>query len=179
MGVNHLLKYGLYGDKAVDYQFFDKLPVLLAVSLPGCVVSSSEPVAWTWQVSQPPALGKTVQIKATFRLREIYTYAANNVTAKLILPEGIEKISGDTEWHGDLDHSTPHTLSVVVKAIRTGRFVISTEARFQNGLSYYVNPSHLYVIVTETGATTSTNQWPPSPAGRVPIYPPASPPKYK
>jgi len=145
------------------------LLVLLATSLPGCGGSApSLPIKAQLSFSEPPILGKTVQLTATFNVRESYNRDAYNVTARIILPEGFEKIGGDLEWQGDFIRGNTYTLNATVKAVKTGDWKIEARADFSPGEGSYLGGSTvLYVSVSETGATVRSR--PPDIGCRGPV----------
>jgi hypothetical protein len=140
----------------------------LVTLLPGCGGGKpSEPINAQLSFSEPPILGKTVQVTATFNL-EIDYQDAPNITARIILPEGFEKIDGDLEWQGDFIRGNTYTLSARIKAIKTGTWKIAAQASSgkSDGMGGY---RELWVKVSETGATISDN--PPISKGRQPLVP--------
>jgi hypothetical protein len=128
------------------------LLVLLATSLPGCGGSApSLPIKAKLSFSEPPVLGKPVQLTATFDLMIDYP-KASDITTRIVLPEGFEKVDGDLEWQGDIIRGNTSTLNATVKAVKTGDWKI--EARASSGKSDGMGGyAVLYVSVSETGAT--------------------------
>lgn len=134
------------------------LLVLLATSLPACGGSEPSPeIEAQLAFSEAPILGKPVPLTATFNLVEVYWQdVAHDVTARIILPEGLEKIEGDLEWQGDFIRGNTYTLNVTVKAVKTGDWVIEARADFSPREGSYLGGSTvLYVSVSETSATVS------------------------
>ena len=148
------------------------LLALLATSLPGCGGDAPLPeIAARLSFSEPPILGKPVQLTATFDPAEIYSDVAHDVTARIILPEGLEKVDGDLEWQGDIIRGTTSTLNATVKSVKTGdwKIVALASSGKSDGLS---GSTAIYVSVSETGATVRSR---PSGGGcRGPIVPTAT-----
>ncbi len=79
--------------------------VLLATAVAGCRGSGGNRfrIATRLSFSEPPALGKRVEITATFKLRDTYPQSvAAAVTTRIYLPEGLETVDGNLESKGDL-----------------------------------------------------------------------------
>lgn len=133
------------------------LLALLLTLLPGCWGGApSLPIEARLSFSEPPILGKPVEVTATFNLIEIYEDVARDVTARIILPEGFELVSGGVEWYGDFFPGDSYTLDATVKSVKTGDWKIEARAEFSPGEgSYLVGSTVLYVSVSETGATVS------------------------
>jgi hypothetical protein len=146
------------------------LLVLLATSLPACGVPPLPEIEARLSFSEPPILGKPVQLTATFDPAEIYTDVAHDVTASIILPEGFEKVAGDLEWQGDFIRDNTYTLSATVKSIKAGDWKIEAKALYYPREGECLGGSTvIYVSVSETGATVRSR---PSGGGcRGPIGP--------
>jgi hypothetical protein len=149
------------------------LSVLLAALLPGCLEDEHfAPLKVQLSFSESPALGKTVEVTASFRIEEWYKEDAHDVTAEIILPEGFERVDGDLTWEGDFMHGKTYTVTATVKAIMIGDWEITARALFSPTASSVQGGSTvLYVTVTEDGATVRDR-----PPKRVPSPKLTSPP---
>lgn len=142
--------------KIISVKSVVKLALLLALLvalLPGCWGGApSLPIKVKLSFSEPPILGKPVQLTATFNLMIDYEDALNTTT-RIILPEGFEKVDGDLEWQGDIIRGNTYALSATVKAVKTGDWKIEARAYFspREG-SYSGGYTVIYVSVSETGA---------------------------
>jgi hypothetical protein len=144
------------------------LLLFLAALLPGCGGGKpSEPINAQLSFSEPPILDKTVQVTATFNL-EIDYQDAYNITTRIILSEGFERVDGDLEWKGDIIRGNTYTLNARIKAIKTGTWKIAAQAFSgrSDGMGGY---RELWVTVTENSATISDT--PPTSEGRQPLVP--------
>jgi hypothetical protein len=56
---------------------------------------SSSPLQANLSFVEPPGLNKVVQVTAVFSLHKDFKYDLHDVTARIILPEGIEKVDGE------------------------------------------------------------------------------------
>ncbi len=124
-----------------------------------------------------PMLGQPVQVRAVFVLQEHYKYA-QNVTACIVLPDGIEPDSSSKlEWQGDMVPGTSYEISATIKAVKTGDWRIEARAFFYpNQYDCLGGTAYLYALVYEDHATVS--DWPTRPTG-LPMGVPTSPPTEK
>ncbi len=155
--------------------------VLLGISFQGCRGNNApaSPIVAELLFSEPPKLGETVQLTATFRLRESSKSAARNVTASILLPDGFEKVDGTLEWKGDMNPGAVQVLTARVRATRIGDYEFTARARFKpNETDLLGGTAVKYVTVTTTGATVGDTfpvkgAW--APAVQVTPLPPPSP----
>jgi hypothetical protein len=132
--------------------------VMLIVSLPGCFGSgsSSKIIQVEFRSSGSPDLNKPIELTAKFTLFKGYPSDAHNVSAKIILPAGFEKVDGDLEWQGDIIQGTPKTMQAIVKAIKTGDWEIIAQAFFDPSPNQHLGDStRLYASVSESGGQIS------------------------
>ncbi|MDD4652165.1 MAG: hypothetical protein PHQ34_08030 [Methanothrix sp.] len=73
-----------------------------------------------------PTINSTVELN--FAIETILD--APNTTVKIILPDEIELISGESVWNGDLQKGKIVNLTVLIKPVESGEFVLS--ARVEN-----------------------------------------------
>jgi hypothetical protein len=132
------------------------LPLLVLVtSIPGCT-SSSSPLQASLSFSGPPDLNKLVQVTAVFSLLKDFKYDLHDVTAEIILPEGIEKVEGELVWQGDIAYGTTHSLTAKVRSIKTGEYIVEARSDCRPSENqYYVGNAKLYISVTEDGTVVS------------------------
>lgn len=125
--------------------------------------------------SEPPLLGKPVQVIANFSLREGYKQDATNTTAEILLERGFELVDGSLNWNGALMRGESVELSVIVKAIKTGETKIQARAfaYSEDGTIYTHGYADRYAYVSEDNADIS--DIPLKPEG-VPSPEPAEPP---
>lgn len=148
---------------------FDQVPTVRPEERPTPPPASkpSSQIDAKLSMSEPPILGKPVQLTFTFKLREGYKWDAPNTTASITLPDGFELVSGELEWHGDITlGAAPVQMQVTVKAIRTGMWEIKAGAFFSLSKGDILGGSAvLYAIISQEGATVSD---------RVPLSPPTT-----
>jgi hypothetical protein len=154
--------------------------ILFTTLFTGCNVSGSPSgdVNIHLSFTDPPILNRPVQLTATFSLVEDYLQPnATNVFARIILPEGFEKTSGDLEWRGDFIRGKEYNLIAVVKAVKTGNWEVAAQADFspREG-SYPGGIKILYVSVSEQNATISEAR--PNPKSVFTAAPGSPPPGY-
>lgn len=102
-------------------------------------------------ISQPPGLNQTANITC-FISSQI---DAPNVTANIILPEGIDVVSGSTLWYGDINGSQVE-FSVMIKPVTTGNFTIECVATStMDDNSSFGDRDFLYLSVSENNTTVS------------------------
>jgi hypothetical protein len=112
--------------------------LLLSLSmLPGCehrlVWSNSHfsealtPAKTTLKFSALPILNREVRLTTTFYLRPEWEII-HGVTARIILPEGFELVSGDVELEGNFIGGNSYSIQADIKAIKTGEWMIGALA---------------------------------------------------
>jgi hypothetical protein len=123
--------------------------IFVTVFVSGCggPGAASEPIQVRLSFSESPTLNKPVQLTANYSIHPSYKHDAHNVTAKIILPEGFEKVSGDLEWQGDIIQGAPLSLNATVKSIKTGDWDISATSLFYVYQQGYGGVTHIYVTV--------------------------------
>jgi hypothetical protein len=130
---------------------------MLLIVIPGC--DATIPLQASLSFSEPPVLNKIVQVTAVFSIFKDFKYDLHDVTAKVILPEGIEKVDGELEWKGDIAYGTTHSLTAKVRSIQTGEYVVEARAYcVPSKIENYVGDAILYISVTENGAVVSDRQ---------------------
>jgi len=101
--------------------------------------------------SEPPVLGKPVEVLATFTIREGYNKDTTNSWARISLDEGFELVDGNLEWKGDLLHGSSVEIKATVRAIKTGERKISAKAKAPITSGF----TELYAYVSEDSAEVS------------------------
>jgi hypothetical protein len=140
------------------------LVLVLLMGSSGCQGVPAHDITVKLSFSEPPVLEKTVELTATFRVIE-GARDAHNVTARIILPDGLEKVSGDLEWNGDMLRDNVYTVSALVKTIKTGVWEVTANAFFHPSAdSSFGGSRTIYVSVSESGATVS-DYYPSGPNG--------------
>jgi predicted secreted protein len=105
------------------------LLVFLLVLLPGCGGGGESPLPIKINLftSEPPTLGRTVEVTAYFYLETDYQ-DVHDITVRIILPEGFEKTSGDLEWKGDILRGQNYFFGASAKVTKTGKWEIVARA---------------------------------------------------
>ena len=107
------------------------LAVLMLISIfaSGCVqkptsgTASSFPISVGLDISRAPALGETAELTFTMTsLRDRHTFP--NFSGEIILPEGLEYVSGNLSWEGDLLANQTVQFKAIVKAVKTGEWFV-------------------------------------------------------
>jgi hypothetical protein len=144
---------------------------LLISFLPGCKGGGAPafPIEVQFSFSEPPVLGKPVQVTATFNLIEGYfKKTVNNVDAQIVLSEGFQLVDGTLEWEGDFVLDQTYQIFATVKSVKTGTWKIGAQALFSPGEGAIDGGAKaLYVTVTENSASISDR--PPSGPSKPPV----------
>ena len=100
------------------------------------------------EISKAPTLNENAEL--TFTITTIRD--ASNVSAKFILPEGFEFVSGNLNWNGELKENQPMQLKATIKAVKTGEWTIIGAVSGAN--------DYLYITVNENSASISEKPYP-------------------
>ena len=147
----------------------------VAVSSPACTKSSgapSNPVNLDLTLSKAPKLGESAELTCTVTLKT--GDPADNLEIEITLPEGIERVSGDLSWTGDVPeggtrkkenwgNKTPLKVEInaVVKAVKAGDWVIDAQAGYSPGeASWHGGIDHIYLQVAADSAQMSKTPFP-------------------
>jgi len=124
---------------------------------------ASTPLQITLSLARTPQLGAEVDATLTIRTAR----AVPQVTATLMLPEGVTVISGETTWQGDLDAEQSVTLQSRLRFTTGGNLELSGHTRheFENG-DVWADLATIYLNLPEPDQT---------PAAGTPTPPPAVP----
>jgi|GEM_PF-1999388 hypothetical protein len=127
--------------------------------------SPSSSVNMELSLSQAPKLGESAELTCTVNLKK----PADNVTIEIDLPEGIERLSGDLNWFGDIPSGGTRNaanwedqvdkkveLKASVKAIKTGEWVIQARAWYSLGPGFVrADAKYIFLNVTTDSAEMS------------------------
>jgi hypothetical protein len=162
--------------KTISLKLLTTLALLLALVVtlvPGCRGggAASMPIEVKLSFSEPPMLGKPVQVTATFSLvRDYFRETVNDVDARIIFSEGFELVDGTLGWKGDFVRGQTYTISARIKSIKMGTWEIGAKA-WSNSAGA-VGYKTWYVTVTEKRATVDDRP----PPGTITPPRPTSPP---
>jgi hypothetical protein len=138
--------------------------IFLIVLMPGCNGSSSSslPIKVALSFSDLPVLNRPVQITATFtkngsEIKKII----HDVTYSIKLPDGLEKVSGNTEIIDDFNPDSGFVMIATVKSVKTGDWDIEARADYYTQSSHLGGNTHIYVSIKDGNASISDR----------PIYP--------
>jgi len=136
------------------------------VGIGGCTGSTNmpaNPVKVDLSISNAPALGETAELTCTITSH----YDAPNVTAQIILDDGLELVAGGLGWKGDIAIDTPVQFKVTIKSIKIGDWIIQAKAGYSpHEGAYDMGHDGLYISVSQDSATVSDRR--PSPESEVP-----------
>jgi hypothetical protein len=108
-------------------------------------------------MSRAPALGETAALSLTITS----AVEATNVTVKIVLPEGLQLVEGELEWHGSIAPGGRAQLTAIVRATLEGDCRIYGEARnyFSHNSWFGANDS-IFLSISRNGGQfiTSTEQ---------------------
>ena len=71
-------------------------------------------------------------------VKMLSTCDANNVTAEILLPQGISVVSGSLKWQGDLKANVSSSFCTTIKIIEVGNWTVSARVR------WYFTPDSWY-----------------------------------
>ncbi len=122
----------------------------------------SQPIIVNLSISEPPTLGKEVQVNATYSMLKEYPLdIADNIDARIILPDGFTLIQGNLANKRPISKSNPITLNATIIANKTGDWEIEARSDYvPSEGSYYVGLANLYIRITDTDATVSKTPFP-------------------
>jgi DNA-binding transcriptional ArsR family regulator len=93
------------------------------------------------------SMNKTAELTITITSNTNKVFS--NVTAGVILPNGIELVSGNMNWSGDIPPNGTIRLNAIIKATKSGDFVIKAYAKgIMDGTQYYTE-NKLNILLTE------------------------------
>ena len=107
--------------------------------------------------SEPPVLGKPVEVLATFAIREGYKKDATNTVAQIVLDNGFDLIDGELKWKGDLLRGSSVEIKATIKAIKIGERLVKAGALAysDDGKAYTGGGTELYAYVSKDSAEVS------------------------
>lgn len=126
------MKYGNLGKGRFGLRRFDRMNgVLMAVGLMtaimagGCIEEGRQEslnfgTSAYLTIDKAPALNQTAELTLTISAVRNFS----NITAKIILPEGLELVSGNLVWHGALIENKTQSIHAKVKAVKIGTWTI-------------------------------------------------------
>ena len=119
------------------------------------------PAKTTIIFSESPLLNKVVQVTALFEMGDDAN-SRPDVTASIIVSEGIEVVGGNTEWHGDFVRGNTYMLQASIKVVETGKSNIVAQATivFQDQPDYGIGGLQIYITVSENEARISDRIYP-------------------
>jgi hypothetical protein len=130
----------------------------------------SSPLSVDLTMERAPRLNETVVVTCTVKS---LGYDAPDTTASINLPEGVVLVSGNIDWHGDLNADIPIEFSAVIKFTEEGKWIISAVANHVFSETRWWR-DHGYVMLTvnrESGKFGWDDQ-PGNPAVRDTTYQP-------
>jgi hypothetical protein len=113
------------------------------------------PIGVNLSISNAPALNETAELTCTLTS----SIDTPNTTAQIMLPEGLELVSGNLSWHGDIPPDGEESFSVVIKSVKTGNWTIEARVRHPISDGWYVDSGYLYISVSEDTALISKTPW--------------------
>lgn len=102
--------------------------VIVVLGMPGCRIHQNDevsmlPIKIELSLSKIPNIGETVEIYATISsVRDI-----ENTSARITLPSGIQFVSGNLTWEGDVIADTPIVFTAKIKVLEDGNWIIKGE----------------------------------------------------
>lgn len=142
--------------------------ILISIFASGCVQKPTGggaprvPISVGLDISRAPALGETAEL--TFTMTSLYRYTFSNFSGEIVLPEGLEYVSGNLSWEGDLLPNQTVQFKALVKAVKTGEWFVY--GRPAGGYS-----DQIVLLISESGTQMSKNPFPKARKPEVPSRP--------
>ena len=132
------------------------ISLVLLVSLAGIGGCSgkgntSVPMEVNLSLSYVPALNKTAELTCTITS----SIDAPNTTAQITLPAGLELVSGNLSWHGDIVANGQESFSVVIESVEIGNWTIEASARYPVPGGWNGDEDRLYILVYDESPPAS------------------------
>lgn len=140
---------------------------LLALLAVACTQASS-PIRAKLEMEGKPALGEPFTLTLVLDRHANYPMPIDNVHAGINVPDGIEVLSGATDWQlARLENDKEYTFSTSIRAMRNGYFMIPGFAQMPSEPSTAVDYLHIIVEGDDTWVSKSPPEstWKPSGSG--------------
>lgn len=128
--------------------------------------SPSSPISvklTTAAFTEPPKAGSETDLIMEVSVHPSYNRTLPNATANIGLPEGIELISGHTQWNGALSSEAPIVLTARVKFVKEGNWSLSASAKSyftEDSDSWYGNAADICYSVSEATIAQKSGECP-------------------
>ena len=120
--------------------------------------SPISPMKLDLSISNPPPLGETAELTATVTYIEGEVKQNRSGVAEIILPEGLELVSGEARWAGKVEPEI--NFSVVVRSVKIGNWTIEGISRTPpTGETWMGGRDFIYLSVTENGSFISKKRF--------------------
>ncbi len=117
--------------------------------------------------SEPPGLGSETSLTVEASIHPSSNETLPNTSVGIELPEGMELISGETQWTGTLSRDNPATLSLKARFVKEGAWSLSASAKsyFTND-SWYGDIAYICYYVSENAIAQESRKCPDRPTSR-------------
>jgi DNA-binding transcriptional ArsR family regulator len=141
----------LIGGSGVYYYY--KVSSLIKQTQASSLIKETPPLIVSLSTS-PFSTEKTAELTVTITSR----INLPNVTAGIILPDGIELVSGSRNWSGDIPANGSVKLNAVIKATKKGEWVVKAYAKTMIDVAPYYTEDKLYITACEN---VEVSKYPP------------------
>jgi len=132
---------GWYGDE--DHLY-------ISVSEGTALVSKTSPcfpIELNLSISDAPALNETAELTCTITSTSVF--GAPNTIAKITLPPGLELISGNLSWEGDIPSNGQESFNLIIKSVKIGNWTIEASAAYPVPDGWCGDADCLFISVSE------------------------------
>jgi DNA-binding transcriptional ArsR family regulator len=143
----------LIGGSGVYYYY--KVSSLIKQTQASSLIKETPPLIVSLS-SSPFSTEKTAEL--TLTITSNINKILPNVTAGIILPDGIELVSGNINWSGDIPANGSVKLNVVIKAAKKGEWVVKAYVKTMIDVAPYYTEDKLYIIACEN---VEVSKYPP------------------
>jgi hypothetical protein len=101
-------------------------------------------------ISPAPIVGQTV----TWRIEIATSREAPNTQLQVRLPDEVELVSGEANWHGDIQPNQPVVVELLIRVTQPGEWIVEASAFSDiGGGSGFGNAKQLYVTSSTSSAS--------------------------
>jgi hypothetical protein len=134
------------------------IPIALVWLIPASLLtgcSQTEPITSSLSFSEPPLIGKPVELILTFSLKDYYRDNPIRVTSQILLPENIELVSGNLEWEVEIEKNRTYEHHVTIKTVDVGYYSILSHVVETAPFDFAFGVENIYMAVFEDSAEVS------------------------
>jgi hypothetical protein len=134
------------------------IPIALVWRIPASLLtgcSQTEPISSSLSFSEPPLIGKPVELILTFSLKDYYRDNPIRVISKIQLPENIKLIGGDLEREVEIEKNHTYEHRITIKTVDVGYYSIWSSIIETAPFDFAFGFENIYMAVFEDSAEVS------------------------